>query len=981
MDQYSDIRIIEANRLHSEEAKGGNNENTSLWTNNLQDILHLSPKDKVSIYGAFISERGAGQQSSIEIKGQELGQSRPFEYIKIEGEQKTDANSQQFKIIKAVFTRHNYQLRDDNLRFTISYYIPSSAMNCLQLPRRWVYYYRGPDSSKTTSFRLNWTDADSRLIGGASLTEYRDQTKTALAPMIDFYYRCMKNSAGERLDKFKNDNQRFTLLVRKQTNLEATGTLEPQDMRDPENSDYYVYKELKEFKVPAGFNSAQFVATEITRQLQEIVSDRKIIQYEAMTEDLVYHPLEISRILESQTYKAFKTWNVTDGTLDNFLEYFNLSTANGSHTRTGWSNLSGHAWLSQYQVVATKYPELYQTGRLLNRTGTGQVYQGIKGTYLRETVQQTLAGWKLDIPYNQARCDEFKAFFDAQKLYPEIIEALNVSFFDTGYTQGNSLENTRWIHSNIYSNASMYLGTGTASVSNTQLGWGGYYQPRKGWNASGKSLQSGLLCLFFNEGDQDTFYDNPNTDDMGEYTYGCLGRSSDNFIMIYPNRHIHNGVGTHAYNKFFQSGEVEAGRKMGFDLHFNAPGMFYLSPMSGHSIHTNDKSSLGDKIGNYIVPGPEISGVQTADPEVQIPRFDTNKYKDLLYIGADNPSLEWDGTHFGFKGLHTGLNRGNFSDAGEPQVPSVGVNEDASDVVYKINPPEYYMDWTPDRTPYRWDGYNLCSYITWDENGSDTGNKFSVPRVNDNLEKGKVYDMLGGIFIEDYGVDEDLWDNSLWGLLGFTYEQFHGTNTRLTRIQSGNSNQLSKLTTNAEVVEGDTKIYATNWAGTPLYNNMIMGPVNIMGFDKDNGSYIQDCSVYPSVIHKTQSITILAQNLPTRMIRGYYTIRSNIMEGNPFTGGKVNNTTMPVIGIVDKINGDGDFYFGQEGSLQFTITKPLRLASLTVSVHDPDGSYARTSDQSTILFKVQKPVETMFNVAEQIFQENKNDPILKKLNQ
>ena len=52
----------------------------------------------------------------------------------------------------------------------------------------------------------------------------------------------------------------------------------------------------------------------------------------------------------------------------------------------------------------------------------------------------------------------------------------------------------------------------------------------------------------------------------------------------------------------------------------------------------------------------------------------------------------------------------------------------------------------------------------------------------------------------------------------------------------------------------------------------------------------------------------------------------------------------------DKINGDGDFYFQQESSLVFTITKPLRLASLTCSIHDPDGSYARVSEQSTVLF-------------------------------
>ena len=34
-NQYTNVTIVECNRLHSEEAKGGNNENTSLWTNNL----------------------------------------------------------------------------------------------------------------------------------------------------------------------------------------------------------------------------------------------------------------------------------------------------------------------------------------------------------------------------------------------------------------------------------------------------------------------------------------------------------------------------------------------------------------------------------------------------------------------------------------------------------------------------------------------------------------------------------------------------------------------------------------------------------------------------------------------------------------------------------------------------------------------------------------------------------------------------------
>jgi hypothetical protein len=78
---------------------------------------------------------------------------------------------------------------------------------------------------------------------------------------------------------------------------------------------------------------------------------------------------------------------------------------------------------------------------------------------------------------------------------------------------------------------------------------------------------------------------------------------------------------------------------------------------------------------------------------------------------------------------------------------------------------------------------------------------------------------------------------------------------------------------------------------------------------------------------------------------------------------------MPIIGIVDKINGDGDFYFGQESSLEFTVTKPLRLASVTCSVHDPDGSYARCSNQSAVLFKIQRPRSVTFNIAEELLEE------------
>ena len=54
MNEITDLQVIECSRLHSEEAKSNNNENYSLWTNNLTDIVHLKPGDKVSVHGAII---------------------------------------------------------------------------------------------------------------------------------------------------------------------------------------------------------------------------------------------------------------------------------------------------------------------------------------------------------------------------------------------------------------------------------------------------------------------------------------------------------------------------------------------------------------------------------------------------------------------------------------------------------------------------------------------------------------------------------------------------------------------------------------------------------------------------------------------------------------------------------------------------------------------------------------------------------------
>ena len=234
----------------------------------------------------------------------------------------------------------------------------------------------------------------------------------------------------------------------------------------------------------------------------------------------------------------------------------------------------------------------------------------------------------------------------------------------------------------------------------------------------------------------------------------------------------------------------------------------------------------------------------------------------------------------------------------------------------------------------------------------------------------QIYDSSTGIFIHDFNLTQKEWKNTLWDILGFSYNQFNSkTNNRLIKTDNTNINNLQYITTNAEIGSADSKVYVQNGFGAPLFNNMMPMSMTFKNIVYGNTSKL--IPYYAPIVQKTESNSIVADNLPTRMIRGYYTIRSNILSQAPFIGGKVNNTTMPIIGVVDKINGDGDFYFGQESSLQFTALKPLRLASISCSVHDPDGSYARCGEQSTVLFKIQKNRNVSFNVLGEMLQQSK----------
>ena len=107
------------------------------------------------------------------------------------------------------------------------------------------------------------------------------------------------------------------------------------------------------------------------------------------------------------------------------------------------------------------------------------------------------------------------------------------------------------------------------------------------------------------------------------------------------------------------------------------------------------------------------------------------------------------------------------------------------------------------------------------------------------------------------------------------------------------------------------------------------------------------------------------------MKRGYYTIRSDIVPNSSFVGGNPDNTKYPIVGIINKENPQSDFYFAQESGIEFVITRPTILSSINVSLHDPDGSFANTSNDSSIIFKIDKINNSSLDIVNQILNEKK----------
>ena len=428
--------------------------------------------------------------------------------------------------------------------------------------------------------------------------------------------------------------------------------------------------------------------------------------------------------------------------------------------------------------------------------------------------------------------------------------------------------------------------------------------------------------------------------------------------VIYPNRVIDTdvldgtGIGIPSY--FALDGvTLIQGTKIGFDRHYNAWGTcaIILSDGLGDSYYPTE---FQDNIQPYNSFTNASAGARPTSNNFTSSTIELSR----IYQGADRPTLNFDGQHFTWSFLHTPLNKGAL------QNNRAITEEDTAkgDIVYKMNPVQDYDNFGSVQMPYE----AGIPFRYKEDTGTGLNNKYYP--LNINVEPYAIYDCATGIFISNWGFPQEVWDDSLWGRLGFNYEQLNNgdTSSDRQRRMEGKNDNTNILTTNCNVPVLDTKDYAQNQFYVSKVNGQVMRTslLNIR-LDSSNPDTTTPVPFFPRIVQKTDSFTLVADDYPLSMFKGYYSIRASIVPDS-FTAGGEGDTNLPVIGIVDKMNPQGDFFFGSEQSIKYIITKPTTLSSITIGITDPDGSWASISKRSSIILRVDRPSKLFPDIAGEV---------------
>ncbi len=694
-------------------------------------------------------------------------------------------------------------------------------------------------------------------------------------------------------------------------------------------------------------------------------------------------------------YLEFAQTTSSGGTFDNYgIKYFKYESIDDPG-----DTKDSNDYLSQYQYIGVKRPDLFIANRQFakhagfpNSVHITQGYFQIPATiggseyalykenfYSNKEVGDLNASgqpyhtivfdliWDDTLEYQ----DKLKEIFDAEGNYPELFRN-EFNQMGSGDQPRTTINNSRFIHMNIKT-----IKDRETYINFPSLGWD-YMTNKSGHLATGATADLQTVPIFFDF--QPEYKDNAGGGESWElgYKYGVFKKFNINGVahvsvttgMMYKSfSYIEHPptfyIQTSIPNVYFDlnnasTGKIDNGTYFGSDVHFNAYGNNIIGLTDGYLQESFNASTFYEV--NPLFDNP-TGNIRVCD------------YVNKIYLGADEPLLEYNAQsgRFQISQLHTAERVQNRYNADETASKGVLVKdfETAGDKVYKINKRLYNNNFTPMIMPYTLNEFNIAIPET-------SSADYNIFNLNPNFKAWTIFDQLTGIIIKDFGISETNWNEGIWGILGFTYQQFNSPTTTMNNINKrvGNINKsnMNGAFTNAVVSSPQMLDLPTNAFGSNSYTLQL--PVaQLFNSTYPLSAYFiwvaQKINSYPAITESALSVILSAPNLPKKVRNGYFCIRSNIIDSWNYLGGGDSGNPLPILQVLPKINQTDDFFSGGESSVVYTFTKPKTITEISTQITNPDQTLATIDDNSSVIYKITRFIPSNFDIIDQILNEGK----------
>jgi|DEB0MinimDraft_10_1074344.scaffolds.fasta_scaffold00813_9 hypothetical protein len=983
-EQYTDLKLLECSRKSSVEVGSGNNSNNALFMNKVEEGFMLNAGDKVSVHSAMISEVGAGNDT-IELKGnyiKRVGIPHLIKFIpyNLNEYYNNDGYSDVLNTYDAVRTQkftHFTDLHDNEVHMTLNYFKATNGENCFSLPRRF-----GASKKKEA---YDFVDSHET---GATIHQQRNGTIVEEDYGRDRNASSVWNNAwkdNRELLKVRQDGTKYTLFVRDGVTYYNPNTTVPSSPDvyeshngngsiDPAVATYYPYRELKSVTIPKGRRSADFIAETFTDSLQNASAIQKYEQWNGGLNPSTFTSYEgqgvLGAIYKTDTYKPFNCANSTF----NIVNYTNAMAYNYNSVPRPVPTKAVLNWMNSFQNVCFKRPDFVETGR---DSWGDNIFQGGRYKYITHVSNDNVSGRTtmrivFNVTYTDQNCKKLAEWLKTQELYPEFWDFRNASGVYYNNSPRLTSTNSRFLHLDMvqaYENASK-----TLASDRKEFGSDMNASTTTESVAIKYNTPSEPLFITYIKDDENTFYEEPEYNSVSKkLSYGAFlnwrgvtGQAVGNIMITTEGV---GGVPSRYYNAsgFFIGGYEAVGnasydknkykRHIGYDPHFSAYGNAAIGLYTPTALEVNEMEGnleIGFILQNNVGAGDTLDDVASRSATI-----------NQMYLGSSNPKLTYDPTkdRFGFTEFYTPEYLGNNGGAGSDATKNPVKNDNGNALVYKINKRTQRQNYCPGMSPYP-----QKKTVTPQNTSGATATALEVDLPNKNIYPFSIMDCQSGIAIESFGIDEESWNKSLMGILGFTYSQLqspvNASNTLQNRINTFNSKTLNRVTTQSVVKAQDTLRFNMNIWGAEMYHPNIASSLVLHDHKSPAKSYYQ---YFNPIIVDSDSLIITAEGVPRQMLAPFYTIRSDLIDDAYYMGSLDSGEKLPVIAHVLKSTDSGDFFISQDSSLEFTMTRQKPLSTITTAICDPDGTFSRVDDNSAIIYKIQKQNQLPLNIIQALF--------------